>query len=83
MNKDISIYMVIVIFLNIIHICNSQRSDSSPTSVPTSQPTDYTENIYFDADIILIVSLLLVSLKHYIVTKIYRLTYVNFIKTYS
>ena len=59
-NKDINYcILLIILLLNIIQIGNSQR-DSSPTSVPTSQPTDYTENIYFDADIILIISLLLI-----------------------
>ena len=60
MRIDIVSSFISIIFISSINIVLSQQQN--PTSYPTSYPTTITQNEYFDADIILIVSLLLVSI---------------------
>jgi len=60
MRIDIVRSFIGIIFISSINIVLSQQQN--PTSYPTSYPTTITQNEYFDADIILIVSLLLVSI---------------------
>ena len=58
-----NIFMILIILSCSIYLCEGQAP--SPTSVPSSQPSNYTDNVYFDADIIMIVGLLLVYQSNY------------------
>ena len=60
MRRDI---FVVIFFISYLQFVLTQPIViDNPTSYPTGQPTNFTDSPYFDANVILIVSLLLVSI---------------------